>query len=77
MMDQLVQPCAVGYSPAEIVGAIGIAFNACLLTFLAKRRVAADKADMQRWAVCPFASGDVEAQGHRHRSPESKRQPHP
>ena len=49
-MVQLSGPCSAGYSPVEIINAIGVAINLCLITFLARRRVRKDEADDARWS---------------------------
>lgn len=77
MLDQLGQPCLEGWSPAEIVSAVGVATNLCLLTFLARRRVAKDRKDTARWSVCPFANGEVSAMGHKHRQTRPELPPRP
>jgi hypothetical protein len=65
-MLQTLQPCTSGWSPAEVVQAIGVAVNLCLLTFLARRRVAADRTDSERWSTCPLVNGERREGSHRH-----------
>jgi len=44
-----VGPCTTGWSPAEIIAAVGVAINSILLTFLVRRRIEKDKTDNVRW----------------------------
>jgi len=75
-MLQTLQPCTSGWSPAEVVQAIGVAVNLCLLTFLARRRVAADRTDSERWSTCPLVNGERREGSHSHaRGRASKRLP--
>ena len=67
MLDQAIAPCSEGWSPAEVVQSLGVAFNLCLLTFLARRRVAADRTDSERWSTCPLVNGERREGAHRHK----------
>jgi len=44
-----VGPCTAGWSPAEIIAAVGVAVNSMLLTFLVRRRIQKDQTDNARW----------------------------
>lgn len=50
-MVQTVGPCITGWSPAEIITAVGGIVTVCLTIFLARRRVLKDAADDERWTT--------------------------
>lgn len=67
MMDQVVQPCTAGYSPAEVITAVGVVFSTCFTAFLAYRRVRKDKVDTERWSICPLLGDGDPSTRHRHK----------
>ena len=50
-MVQVVQPCTAGWSPAEIIAAVGVCVTSVLTAFLAIRRVRKDTLDSRRWML--------------------------
>lgn len=55
----MIEPCIAGWSPAEIIAALGVALNALLLTFLVRRRVVKDRNDVDRWRESNLVSEEV------------------
>lgn len=53
------QPCLAGWSPSEIITAVGLAINSVLVGWLTYARVQKDKKDTERWSsasiICPAA----------------------
>lgn len=66
MMDQAVQPCLAGYSPADIITAAGAVATTCFTAFLSYRRVRKDRLDVERWSICPLLGEGRPPTRHRH-----------
>lgn len=66
-MVQGLPPCITGWSPAEIITAIGVSFTSLTTGFLAYRRIRKDDLDQQRWSICPLVSEGHAVRGHQHR----------
>lgn len=57
---QVVQPCTAGWSPAEIIAAVGVCVTSVLTAFLAIRRVRKDTLDSRRWMLNTIHQSQVQ-----------------